>query len=293
MYYSNRIYDEKGGEMDLAEISRGIIGGKITRDLSTKLVLEQKNNFPLEILVRIADLINEADLVCESGQYLDIFENTYQNMKDASFEQMIDSCMRRTYCINASFYEKIGIMAGLLARASEDEITALAEFGRLYGMAQQLTNDATDFLPSHNVFYRRLTSEKELTDIYRDIMHGKLTLPVIYSLHCENTGLIIWRFLNEPNEPLERLKCALETGMKTPLDTLYRITFDMIDNSSLDSSIHRARVFGREARKPLRIFPVEKREFLSAMCIVMDSNRFYRDLKRLKLNLLASRFATL
>lgn len=266
-YYSNRIYDEKGGEKDLAKISKGIIASKITKDLSAKLILEQKNNFSLEVLIKISDLINESDLICEIGQYLDIFENIYKKMQGASFDRMVGSCIRRIYLVNASYYEKIGTIAGLLAGSSEDEIAALAEFGRFYGISQQIVNDIADFVPSYE---GQTTSEKEADDCYRDIMHGKLTLPVIHSLH------------HGTPEQIKRLKWVFENGMETLETELFQITKDMLSNGSIDFAMDEAKKYGREAKKQLRIFQKNKRGFLSAMAIQCETNRYYHILNSYK-----------
>ncbi|MBU0977905.1 MAG: hypothetical protein KKD18_05805, partial [Nanoarchaeota archaeon] len=133
MYYENRVYDEKGGKRDLAQISKSIMAAKLTRDLAERLV-KQSGEITARDRSKIVELLNQADITFETGEYLDVFENTFARMGGASFSDMISCCERRIYGINAAYFERICEIGGLLAGAPKEETGALENFGRQLGM---------------------------------------------------------------------------------------------------------------------------------------------------------------
>ena len=270
MYYENRIYDDKGHiTEDKNKINNQIMAARITRDLSTRIIEDLKGKIPDKKLEQILHLMNESDLIFESGEYLDVFENVYPEMKDASFEDMIKCCNKRLYMINASYYEKIAIIGAILGNGTKEQIKALAEFGKNYGMLLQITNDIADFTPAKHGLG---TSEKIPEDAYSDIKHGKLTYPIIYALHY-GTG-----------EERARLVEIIKQGKKVDETELIELTKILVNNGSIDFARKSARKHYNKAKQPLKIFDKEKRKYLSAMSIMGISNRYYKILNQYREN---------
>lgn len=266
MYYTNRIYDKKGNERD---INKQIMAAKITRDLASSM-LEQSREHIGSKLEKILYLINESDLICESGQYLDVCENTYETRKHTSFEEMINFCNNRIYKINASYLEKIAKMGAILGGADNKIIESLESFGKEYGMLLQIVNDIMDFVPKKD---NGGTSEKIPEDAYSDIKHGKLTYPVIYTLH------------HGTNEQKRKVINVIEKGPSAKDDSLEEITKIFVNNGSINFAKKQARKNATQAKKTLRSFDKKQRRHLSRMCIITYKNRFYDSLR--KYNILA------
>ncbi len=265
MYYTNRIYDDKGHiTEDRDKINSQIMAAKITRDLATRVIEGLRETIPHEKLEQILSLMNESDLILESGQYLDVFENIYPEMGDASFEDMIKSCDERIYKVNASYFEKIAMMGAILANGSKEQINALANFGKNYGMMLLIVNDIADFLPSKHGFK---TSEKIPEDSYSDIKHGKLTYPIIYTLHY-----------GKPEEK-EKLIKLIEKGKGINEDELMELTKILVNNGSIDFAKKRGVWYKNRAKKSLKMFDKESRRYLSSMCVISESNRYFKELK--------------
>lgn len=264
MYYGNRIYDEKGGEKSKGVTAQQIMAAKITRDLATR-VIEDLDCAPQQI-EKVLHLMNESDLVFESGQFFDAFENVYSRKKDASFEEMIVSFRKRTYMINASYCEKIAKMGAILADSGAKEINALSVFGKKYGMLLQIVNDVADFVPSSD---NTGTSEKIPEDSYSDVRHGKLTHPVIYTLH------------HGTDEERRKLIGIIERGMCAKEDELNELTRILIKNGAIHFAQQRAKQHVKKAKEALRIFDKEERRYLSTMCVIADTNRYYKALNKL------------
>lgn len=265
MYYVNRVYDDKGGERDENKISSQIMAAKITRDLTTRIIEEQSDKIRADQLGRILHTMNESDLLFETGQYVDVFENIYSRQKNAGFEEMLKLCDRRLYLINAAYFEKISLIGGILAEASQEQLNSLTAFGKNYGLVIQIVNDIADFVPPK---YNLGTSEKLPTDAYSDVKHGKLTYPIIYTLH------------NGSSKEKDELVGIIEKGSHVQSEELAELTQLLMRNGSIDFAKKQARAYSRQAKSALKKFSKEKRETLSRMCALAYTNRFYKALLR-------------
>jgi geranylgeranyl pyrophosphate synthase len=263
MYYVNRIYDNKGGEKGQNNINEQIMAAKITRDLAAQLIERQRKEIPSSQLERVLHLMNESDLVFEEGEYIDVIENIYPKQKNTSFEGMMNLCDKRTYLINASYFEKIGMMGWILADGREEELISLGAFGKNYGMLLQIVNDIADFVPPQHDLK---TCEKLVTDAYSDIKHGKLTYPIIYTLHkgaAEEKSKLI-RIIEKANqaEPAE----------------LIELTQLLMRNGSMEFARKKGIEYYHLAKRALNGFDKEKRSYLDSMCVIAWTNRFYKAL---------------
>lgn len=112
----------------------------------------------MDILRELADTTNriaegELQQLINKGD-VDIDEDTYFDV---------------IYAKTARLFEAAGRVAGLLARATNEQTEALAEYGRLLGLAFQIADDALDYQTEAD-------SGKALGD---DLAEGKVTLPIL------------------------------------------------------------------------------------------------------------------
>jgi len=204
-------------------------------------------------------------LIIWLAQYYEIKVNIYNKKTNLNLSKMIDLYYKRNYGVNNSFFEKIAMIGAILGRGTEKQIKALSKFGKDYGMMLQIINDIGDFVPPR---LNAGTEEKLSDDTYSDIKHGKLTLPIIYSLthgsKKENKIIIEALTTSNINE-----------------DKLIKVTKLLLKNGSIDFSKKTALDFITNGKKHLRIFSKGKRTPLSTMEVIAWTNRYYKALKRL------------
>jgi geranylgeranyl pyrophosphate synthase len=121
-----------------------------------------------------------------SLRVMEIFARTLQTLTDGELRQLVgrrnaptvDEYEDRIYCKTASLFEASTEMSAVLARLPEDDIQALASFGRELGMAFQIVDDILDFTGDD----RRLGKP-----VGSDLRAGTVTLPAI--LHYQRHDL--------------------------------------------------------------------------------------------------------
>lgn len=81
------------------------------------------------------------------------------------------------YYKTAKLFEATTCLTALIYNADEKSVQAMTEFGKQFGMAYQLTDDALDYAGN---------STQTGKNIGQDLSEGKLTLPLIYALEQGN-----------------------------------------------------------------------------------------------------------
>ena len=264
MYHSNRLFDEKGEKKVLNDYSNQVITAFLTDSLANKTFeqfLSQKEWPNKEQLSKLFSQISHHFYV---GQYEDINLNTYPSETEIGSSSW-ERYTRRCYGINAAFTEIIAQMSSLLADATPEKTEALATFGREYGIALQIVNDIADFVPPGE---HAGTSEKLSTDSYSDVLHGKLTAPILFTL-AEGTET-------------ERQQALEIFHQKADIEQLKAFTALLARNGSFDKARRLARHHAKLARKTLEIFSEDVRRPLSLMLVLVDSNRYYKALEQYK-----------
>ena len=265
MYYTNRLFDEKGGKYLLADRSNQTIAAILTRDIASRTFSSFVQRFAPDKSDALTHLFNQADELFYIGQYRDINLNIYQ--KDLVVdERSFDLYLYRCYGINAAFIERIAAIGASLANASIEQVTALTEFGKNYGIALQITNDISDFVPAGQHYG---TSEKTPHDSYSDILHHKLTAPILFALK------------DGPIEDQELIRKALEG--KITKNQFPMITARLMKNGCMDSARKLARHYANKAKASLRLFSIQARRPLSLMTVIIHSNRYYKSLDAYRL----------
>lgn len=272
MYYTNLVFDEKGGKRTREEDKQLVIGGMITRDLANRCLHNLRKGSPPETLEDVRAikeeslcLFNDTDINCYSGQYLDVVENLFGNINNFKTEEsLIELSKRRLYGMNSVFYENIGRIASKLANGTVEQENALAEFGKNFGFAQQIMDDVADFVPERD---GQSTVTKIPADAHSDFKHGKLTLPIIYCLYHSENG------------DREKFIDLFERRNELKENELIDVTKILLRTGSIDHARKEAKGYAKKAKDALKIFPKERRKYLSDMCVIFDSNRYYKNLE--------------
>jgi len=265
MYYTNRIFDEKGGKKILQKPNLQVIAAMITRDLASQALTYACSKLDYQEFVKIKDIFDEINKILYIGQFFEIEKNLYRDNMNLDWDKMLGLYYKRNYGVNGSYFEKIAIIGGILGGGTKKQINALAEFGKNFGMVQQIINDIGDFVPpEHNLG----TEEKLPEDAYSDIKHGKLTLPIIYTL------------IRGKDEEKKLLIKALKN--QAAPDELLDITKILVNNGAIDYTKKIVLDFVRAAKTPLAIFDQKIKDLFEAMCFVAYTNRYYKELDKLK-----------
>ena len=264
MYYKNQVFDEKASH-SLRNKERAFgnwLADSYSRDLAGRLLQESYQDKP-----QVSGLLRKANIVCAEGFWIDIFDNTYQQTRNLTFNEQIALCDERMYKMNASFFEKIATMGAMVANESDSsKISSLSDFGRAYGMGLQSVNDIADFVPPR---INSGTTEKTGNDAYSDVKHGKMTYPIIWLL--ENGSAKDKRVLEE----------ILETGQEAKLPQLEKLTRVLVRSGAINFAKQKVKVYRNQAKHALhKAFSKNERKYLSTMCTMFDKNRYYEALKK-------------
>ena len=122
------------------------------------------NSMPvMEVLAKATNVISE-------GEVLQLMHEHDPDTSEATYMQII-------YCKTAALFEVATQIGALINPVSEQEITAMAHYGRHLGMAFQLIDDVLDY---------QSTSETLGKNPGDDLADGKLTLPLLRALENSN-----------------------------------------------------------------------------------------------------------
>ncbi|MDD5341675.1 MAG: polyprenyl synthetase family protein [Patescibacteria group bacterium] len=266
MYYCNRIFDEKGGEVILGQPNSQFMAGIINHDLASQALTRACSGVDLKTFKKIRNIFDEINKIFLIGQYIEVYSHIYSKDTKINFNKLMAVYYKRDDYVNNSFFEKIGIIGGILGRGTKKQIEALTNFGRNYGMMLQIINDIGDFVPPE---YNLGTEEKLPQDAYSDIRHGKLTIPIIY---CLTHG---------SSDEIKLVKEAL-TNKNIESKKLIEVTNILVNNGSIDFAKQTAHDYASKAKKYLKIFPTKVQDLIGEMCFMAYSNRYYKELQKFK-----------
>ena len=186
---------------------------------SIGLSLESKHRQIIKILTDISARMIEGEL---SEYYLsgnlDLAENDY-----------LDIINKKT----ASLFSASCQIGGVLAEASEKEESLLAEYGTNLGMSFQIIDDLLDFIGDEKVLGKPVLS---------DVSEGRITLPLIYTLH--NDGKASRKRLKE----LLKVKPLEKDAREEILDIVQ-------SNGALDYTFKKAEEFTLRSKEFITQFP--------------------------------------
>lgn len=122
-------------------------------------------------------------------------------------------------------------IAGILAELSEEKIQALTDFGYHIGVAFQMVDDILDYVADETELGKRLG---------KDLMEGKITLPVI-------------ELLKKSNEKEEIVSIIRSDNLST--ESLQKILQYLKEYKCIESSMEIAKNHVEMAKKALEVFP--------------------------------------
>lgn len=149
-----------------------------------------------EISKQLLAALNDVQYVMYLGQHIDInltFENKKalsKFIKENNLESALKKYFSRIYGICGAFYEEIGRMAvkstnvGAQFYNQDEAENACIYMAKLFGLVQMIRNDLGDL-----IFPEEMPNlSKGMKDTsHNDIMEGKLTLPIIYTIFNSHT----------------------------------------------------------------------------------------------------------
>ncbi len=94
-----------------------------------------------------------------------------------------ENYMRVIYCKTAKLFEAATLLTGVIADVSQEQQTALGEYGKFLGTAFQLTDDLLDYTADADELGKNIGD---------DLAEGKPTLPLIYAMaHGNDTAKVL------------------------------------------------------------------------------------------------------
>src|SRR3989344_7135233 len=102
MYYTNRIFDDKGGEEILSQPKNQFMAAMITRDLASQALTKACSKVDYNTFVRIKDLFDEINKIFYIGQFFEVSYNIYKPSIKLDFENLLQLYYKRNYGVNNS-----------------------------------------------------------------------------------------------------------------------------------------------------------------------------------------------
>ncbi len=167
MYLHNRIYDNKGGInfSDPPTVGRHILAGNLCRELACSVLRHDAGPDTERVFRWASEVFDYGQVLAFDSRQA--FEGPQERMDTLML------MLKRTYCINAAYFQGIGALAGAVSGASPERIDMLARWSYGFGMLVQFVNDIADFVPST---FGESTVEKVPDDAFADFRKKELSL---------------------------------------------------------------------------------------------------------------------
>jgi geranylgeranyl diphosphate synthase type I len=194
----------------------------------------ERLKLPAERVVELFNTISRASFEICQGQALDMLFERRRNITEAEYLRMIGS--KTGALLEAS--TRIG---ALLGNGGPEQVKALAEYGRLVGMAFQIRDDLLGIVGEREKFGKPIGS---------DVREGKRTIVILRALKVISK--------KDRRKLLSVLgsKKASRTEMEQAIDVLKR-------SGALDYAVEKAREFVAQAKSKLGVLPdSEAKQFL-------------------------------
>jgi len=153
--------------------------------ISNQAIIDLKNNYPAEVVVKAAEILHNTCLDLTRGQYLDM---SYEERKDLGVEDYWPMIAGKTSAL-LSACSHIG---ALLGGADDDKQEAYRSFGHFLGLAFQVQDDILGIWGDEKAIGKSVAS---------DLVEGKNSLPVLAGLRKK--GKFAERWAQGPIQPEE------------------------------------------------------------------------------------------
>jgi len=187
--------------------------------------------------MRVMEILAHATNTIAEGEVMQLL-----NVHNA--DTTIESYLNVIHCKTAKLFEAGSELGALLAKASEDQISAMASFGMHLGTAFQLIDDVLDYSS---------TTEEMGKNLGDDLAEGKPTLPLIYTIEhgTDEQSAIVRKAIEEGG--LENIDAVMEAVQST---------------GAIEYTARLAKEEARKARNAINIFPDS--EYKDAMQTLAD-----------------------
>ncbi|MCI0551885.1 MAG: polyprenyl synthetase family protein [Anaerolineae bacterium] len=178
--------------------------------ISNQAIIDLKENYPAEIVVRAAEILNNTCLELTRGQYLDI---SYEERTDLTVEDYWPMIAGKT----AALLSACCHIGSLLGGADDSKQEAYRSFGHYLGLAFQVQDDILGIWGDEAVTGKSAAS---------DLVEGKNSLPVLAGLGKK--GKFAERWAQGPIQPKEveevKRSLASEGGLIAAQDASKQMT---------------------------------------------------------------------
>jgi geranylgeranyl diphosphate synthase, type I len=144
--------------------------------LSNQAIIDLKEKYPAEVVVKAAEILHNTCLELTRGQYLDM---SYEERKDLRVEDYWPMIAGKTAALLAACCH----MGALLGGADEVQQEIYRSFGNYLGLAFQVQDDILGIWGDENVTGKSVAS---------DLVEGKNSLPVLIGLGKKNKFAERW-----------------------------------------------------------------------------------------------------
>lgn len=257
LYLMNQVVDRKG------EVGSGSTTEVLHRDIlepvAEELVGELLGSYGRQLLFWARDRTYE-------GLWWDQHKLNWAAL-DTPLEELEAMYVERCRLLDGELIASFLKMAAIVANGSGAVIDAVWQYGQHFGIALQIVNDISDFVPSN---LTQDSAHKYARDAGADVRNGRLTIPIIYGWYRGSSSC-------------RDLIGSYRRGSCRP-EMFVQLRDLLLGEGHIWAARQLARRYGRLARNALHIpeLPKDRRRDLSTACVMMDANRFYHALRSLK-----------
>ena len=187
----------------------------------------------------IVKILTDVSTEMIDGELFEYYMSGNLDIQETEYYQILNSK-------TASLFAASCQIAGILSRASEEEINRLKDFGRNLGMSFQLIDDLLDFSGNEDALGKPILS---------DLSEKRFTLPLIFTLR------------NSEQKKRNRIEALLDEPVLSE-DALKEILSVVKSNGALQYTFQKAEDFSLRAKDLIEQFP--KSIYRDTLVLVSD-----------------------
>ncbi|MCR4321102.1 MAG: polyprenyl synthetase family protein [Candidatus Brocadiaceae bacterium] len=266
-YQANIAFDNKIGICSDLQKNNQFISSMVSLELATNTIRKLEENYGDKLISRIVDRFHIVNRDIYIGQFNDLNVLTINNLNLSMPEdEYLSLYLQRCENLSGNFVSLCFEIGCLLGGCDDYLITVLKKIGIILGIAGQIVNDLSDFIPNNN-----------FTEVYKsyhsDIKMGKITYPIFCLLKnsSDEQKLKLLNILNQQKQiDISEIKTIVEYWNQS--ESIRKIR-------KLILSLH------KELKKEIRkIKKTEHRNFLSLAFSILSTNKYLASFRSHKLN---------